>query len=328
MLVKEMLLLFFDDTPAEGCDISYYQGDVDFRAMKAAGIKVVIIRAGYGTTVDKRFISYINAAIKAGLSVGVYWFVYATDMAGVIKNAEKCIEVIAPYKQYITCGVWTDWEYDSDRYAGTLTSAVRSDMVDIFNQKIGDAGYESGIYSNQDYIRYGKFASWLISKYPLWFARYASVKGDYANKGKYGSPYLWQYSSSGEGSRYGVSSKNLDLNKVYINITCEETTPPSDKVSETPASIKAFDNPYIEPTRVIFYNANKSYMYGDDVKWVQWHLWRFGLFLDNTGSPDASQIDGVWGQKSDCALAIAQERLGLTKDRKCGYLSREKFKNV
>lgn len=79
-----------------GCDISYYQGDVDFVAMKKAGIKAVIIRAGYGTTIDKRFISYINAAIRAGLAIGVYWFMYAADRERSISNARKCLEVIAP----------------------------------------------------------------------------------------------------------------------------------------------------------------------------------------------------------------------------------------
>ena len=328
MTNKKMLLLCSDEASVDGCDISYYQGNIDFKVMKAAGIKVVIIRAGYGTTIDKRFISYINAAIKAGLAVGIYWFIYAADMAGIERNAQKCIEIVAPYKQYITCGVWCDWEYDSDRYAGILTSEERSNMVNAFNQKIEKAGYESGIYSNQDYIQSEKFTTWLISKYPLWFAKYALVKGKYASKGKKGRSYLWQYSSDGNGSRYGVSSKKLDLNKVYINITCEETTPPSDKVTETPASIKACNNPYIEPTRVIFYNAGKSYMYGDDIKWVQWHLWRFGLFLNSLGLPDASQIDGIWGAKSDSAFAIAQERLGLAIDRKCGRVSREKFKKV
>lgn len=327
MRIKEMLLLCSGDVPVDGCDISYYQGNVNFEAMRAAGIKVVVIRAGYGTTVDKRFISYINAAIKAGLCVGVYWFIYAKDMTGIINNVKKCVEVLEPYKQFISCGVWADWEYDSDRYAGKLTSTVRSTRVDTFNQKIEDAGYEPGIYSNQDYIQTEKFAPWLMAKYPLWFARYASTKGNYATKGKYQSPYLWQYSSTGKGSNYGVSSTNIDLNKVYINTNSEKTIiPPADKVSETPASIKAVDNPYIEPTRTIFQGTRT--MYGDDVKWVQWHLWRFGLFITNTNLPDASQIDGIWGKKSDRALAIAQERLGLVVDKKCGYLTREKFKEV
>ncbi len=93
-------------------------------------------------------------------------------------------------------------------------------------------------------------------------------------------------------------------------------------------SVKASANPYPEPTRTIYYAPGKTNMRGDDVKWVQWHMWRFGLFLDGAGHPDASQIDGVWGAASDKALGEAQGLLGLTRDKKCGPKSRQAFKQI
>ncbi|MEZ3444298.1 MAG: lysozyme [Lachnospiraceae bacterium] len=93
-------------------------------------------------------------------------------------------------------------------------------------------------------------------------------------------------------------------------------------------SVKASDNPYPEPTRTIYYAPGKTNMRGDDVKWVQWHMWRFGLFLDGAGHPDASQIDGVWGAASDKALGEAQGLLGLIQDKKCGPKSRQAFKQI
>ena len=69
-------------------------------------------------------------------------------------------------------------------------------------------------------------------------------------------------------------------------------------------------------------------MRGDDVRYVQWHLWRFGLFLDEKGIPDAMKIDGVWGSDSQAAFEEAQRRLGLTLDGKCGQVSIEKFNTV
>ena len=328
MKVEDNKRMQLGSIAVQGCDISYYQGDVNFEKMKATGIKAVIIRAGYGTTIDKRFISYINAAIKAGLSIGVYWFIYAPTPTSSINNAQKCLEVIAPYKQYITCGVWADWEYDSDKRAGMISASTRSNLVEIFVQAIEAAGYEAGIYSNQDYIQSKKFLPMLIQKYPLWFAKYSATKGNYANSGKHKSPYLWQYSSTGKGSFYGVGSKDLDMNQVYIDLYPVVSVPPAEQVSKDPDYIKASDNPYIEPTRTIYYQPGRTLLYGDDVKWIQWHLWRFGLFLDKKGEPDASQIDGKWGQVSDKALALAQQRLGLLVDRKCGPLSREQFKIV
>lgn len=329
MAIRKVMQLLQPDMPVEdGCDISYYQGDVDFTAMKKAGIKAVIIRAGYGTTIDKRFVSYINAAIRAGIAIGVYWFIYAVNTAGAINNAKKCLEIIEPYRQYIDLGVWSDWEYDSDKRAGVLSAAVRSSIVDLFNCTVEEAGYEAGIYSNQDYIQSGKFQAWLVAKYPLWFAKYSSGISSYGSTGKNGRPYMWQYSSSGNGRLYGVSSKALDMDRVYIDIVPDPAVPPTDKVSQDPEAIEASVNPYPEPTRTIYYVPGKANMYGDDVKWVQWHMWRFGLFLDGAGHPDARQIDGIWGPASDKALGEAQRLLGLTQDKKCGLQSRRTFKQI
>ncbi len=330
MAIKKVMTLL--DSGSEityGCDVSYYQGDINFETMKASGISAVIIRAGYGTaTTDKRFVSYINAAIKAGLAIGVYWFIYAADTAVAMLNAQKCLEVIRPYREFITLGVWADWEYDSDKRAGTLTAEYRSKIVHMFNCKIETEGYEAGIYSNQDYIQSKKFQPWLISLYPLWFAKYASSISSHAFEGKNGRPYMWQYSSTGVGKVHGVSSQNLDLNKVYVDIIPDASVPPADTVTDSPDRVKAADNPYPEPTRSIYWRAGKGLMYGDDVKWVQWHLWRFGLFLDKKGIPDAGQIDGLWGAKSDEALGIAQTRLGLKQDKICGPASRQTFKET
>ena len=319
------------ETTMEGIDLSYWQGEVDFAKMKAAGIKFVIIRAGYGTsTIDKRFITYINGAIKAGLAIGVYWFIYAADKAASTKNANKCIEVIKPYKIYINCGVWADFEYDSDiKAGGKLTPKTRSAIVENFNTLITKAGYEAGIYSNQDYIKHGKFTPELIAKYPLWFAKYSRpYVNTYACKGLNSIPYIVQYTSSGVGSKYGVSSSKVDVDHGFFNIKAKATTPPADKVTTNSKSIKASDNPYIKPTRIIKYTPGKSLMYGDDVKWVQWHLWRFGLLIDAKGKPDKSQIDGKFGPKSMEAVKEAQKRLSINFDGIVGPTTIAKFMSV
>lgn len=294
-----------------GCDISYYQGNVEFNKMKRAGIKFVIIRAGFGQSVDKRFVTYINAAIKAGLKVGVYWFIYAGNTYISQLNAQKMISVINPYKNQITCGVWADWEYDSDRCAGALTTAKRCAIVKAFLDEMTAKGYEVGIYSNQDYIKSGKFSSALISAYPLWFAQYASKMSAYSQKGKDGQAYMWQFTSSGKGSQYGVSSSALDLDYAYFEDSNVRTDTILDKVQSNPNVIKASDNPYQEPQRMLYYNPRVYMRYGDDVKWVQWHLWRFGLFLDQQGRPDANQIDGQFGPGTQKAVIEAQKRLGF-----------------
>lgn len=325
MKVKEVIMVLNRTAVLKGSDVSYWQGNIDFDKMYKAGIRFVIIRAGYGTTQDKNFVTYINAAIKAGLMVGIYWFMYAKSEAAARNNAKKCIEVIAPYKAHINCMVWADWEYDSDANAGAMSSAKRSSLVRVFLSELETAGYQIGIYSNQDYIQSGKFTPSLVSAYPLWFAKYASNMGKYAERGKGGHPYIWQQSSKGCGFAYGVSSQYLDLDRGYFEIKEVSTATVLDKVQTDNTIIKASDNPYPIPQRAIRYQFGKYLQYGDDVKWVQWHLWRFGLLVDEHGMPDVTLIDGYWGRKSDAALREAQRRLELIIDGIAGSKTREAF---
>lgn len=313
MKIKEVIMVLNRTVILKGSDISYWQGNIDFNKMYKAGIRFVIIRAGYGTTQDKNFVTYINAAIKAGLLVGIYWFIYAKSEVAARNNAKKCIEVIAPYKGNIHCRVWADWEYDSDANAGAMTSAKRSSMVRVFLSQLETEGYQVGIYSNQDYIQSGKFTPSLVSAYPLWFAKYASTMGKYAERGKDGHPYLWQHSSQGSGSDYGVSSTYLDLNWGYFEIKERNANTETvlDKVQSNVNVITAADNPYPEPTRELRYIKGHYLQYGDDVRWNQWNLWRFGLMLDENGNPDQTQIDGYWGPDCDAAQKEAEKRLGL-----------------
>ena len=75
-------------------------------------------------------------------------------------------------------------------------------------------------------------------------------------------------------------------------------------------------NPYTKPAG----NVRRGTI-GNDVKWVQWCLWRFGL-LEETG------IDGIIGAKSEAAIRMAQVRLGLTADGIVGKNTRQAFINV
>lgn len=274
---------------ALGCDISYWQGNVDFVKMRNAGIKAVIIRAGYGTTPDKNFIKYIKGAIASGIKIGVYWFIYAKNETGAKENASKCMGAIAPYRDHIKLGVWADWEYDSDKNAGEMTAATRSNLVDTFCKDIQAAGYNTGIYSNQDYIQSGKFTQDLIARYPLWFAKYSTATGMYANKGRDGKPYMWQYTSKAKGKTYGVSSTYIDLNKVYVDL--EEDKP----VAAVPQPIQSAPVPgtldYSFVFDAKFYSEKYQDLkaaYGNDSAKLLEHYLTFGINEGRQAHPEFS----------------------------------------
>ncbi len=70
--------------------------------------------------------------------------------------------------------------------------------------------------------------------------------------------------------------------------------------------INTIANPFSEPTGIVKLGCR-----GENVKWVQWYLWRFGLI-------NKSGIDGIFGVNTNAAVKEAQKRLGLLPDGKVG----------
>lgn len=81
----------------KGIDVSTFQGNIDFKKVKASGIDFVILRAGYGRETsqkDAKFEQNYKNAKAAGLKVGAYWYSYADSVEDAKKEAEACISVI------------------------------------------------------------------------------------------------------------------------------------------------------------------------------------------------------------------------------------------
>lgn len=78
----------------------------------------------------------------------------------------------------------------------------------------------------------------------------------------------------------------------------------------------AIYNPYKEPSSVVVLGCK-----GENVKWVQWYLWRFGLI-------NKSGIDGIFGVNTNTAVKEAQKRLGLLPDGNIGPDTRNAWKKL
>lgn len=199
----------------KGIDVSYHQKSIDWEKVKASGIDFAIIRAGYGrTTIDNTFRYNVEECIRLGIPFGVYWFIYGVNEAEAIKNAEKCYEAIAPYKNHIDLKVWCDLEYDTDKKANgrgvVLTKNIRTAMVIAFCERMKQYGFEVGNYANPDYLK-TKFKD--LSQYPLWLAKYSDTKGDY-------DCFMWQYTSKGKVD--GITG-NVDMNYLYVEEDDDDT---------------------------------------------------------------------------------------------------------
>lgn len=221
-------------------DLSYHNGTVDFKKVKADGVEGVILRAGYGqSTVDKKFKTYIKDAIAAGLHIGIYWFSYAFTIAAAEEEAKLCIKTIKAYKDKIDLPVFFDWEYDSMNYATKYGVTPDKKLITEMNKKfceiIEKNGYTAGVYFNEDYRK--RFIDLdKLKGFATWYARYTStVQKTYD---------IWQKSSEGKvaGINGNVDLDVLNNSKILKTKAEPKKTPETKKPTETYYIVKKGDN--------------------------------------------------------------------------------------
>ena len=207
----------FDETYVirKGIDVSKWQGDIDWEAVKADGIKYAIIRVAARTSIDGELLedSYykenIEGALAAGIPVGVYVFSQAITKSEAIEEAKYVLERIKSYD--IELPVVMDCEFASGPsgrlYEANLTKTQATNICLAFCKYIEDAGYDAMIYGNRYYLRDQLYADRISETYKIWLAQYNS-------KTTYDGHYdFWQCSSSGTVD--GIKGK-VDMDFWYI----------------------------------------------------------------------------------------------------------------
>lgn len=190
-----------------GIDVSKYQGDINFKKVKDAGVEFVIIRIGYGryeSQKDEKFEANYEGFKNQNLPIGVYLYSYAMSTSDAKKEAEVVLKWLNGRE--LNLPVYYDIEDKSQINLGkkTLTS-----MCEFFCDTIEKAGYWAGVYTNKyfftTYLDYEK----LGEKYTCWVAQYNDTN---TYRGKYD---MWQYTSSGKVN--GITG-NVDMDILYRDI--------------------------------------------------------------------------------------------------------------
>ena len=173
-LYTDIIANYKNDNTKIGIDVSRYQGDIDFEAVKAAGVEFAIIRVG-GTIgingeyfVDAKFKQNIEGFNRVGIPVGIYFFSYAPSKESAIKDAEWVYEQIKDYK--VELPVVYDWEnwsfYNEFNLSFYNLTANAEAFLDTLNKK----GYQGMLYGSKNYIE----KIWLKTDYPIWVAHYTT----------------------------------------------------------------------------------------------------------------------------------------------------------
>ena len=179
-----------------GIDVSSYQKEIDFDAVKESGVDFVMIRLGYrgyesGKIVyDKYARDNLDKAIEAGLDVGVYFFSQAITPEEAEEEAYFVLEAIEGYE--ITMPVVYDWESVSDPEARTadMDRKTLTKCCKAFLETIKAADYWPMLYFNRRQAQYHMDIS-ALKEYDYWLAAYTQrMKYPYKIK-------MWQYTNTG-----------------------------------------------------------------------------------------------------------------------------------
>lgn len=191
-----------------GVDVSKWNGDIDWYALKEQGIEFAIIRVGFRgyetgeLVLDEMFYEYMNGAQEAGLDTGVYFYSQAVSEEEAVEEAQFVLNCIAGYD--ISLPVYFDTEEVEEGEARTdiIASGSYTLNAEAFCRTIEEHGYRAGVYASNGWIRRNLDLSWLTD-YEIWYAQYNDTPGK-----EYGFD-MWQYTKYGD--LYGCNTY-LDMN--------------------------------------------------------------------------------------------------------------------
>lgn len=198
-----------------GIDVSCFNGNIDWNAVKAQGIEFVIMRIGgrgwsSGLVYeDSNITNYLNGAKNAGLKLGVYFYSCAINKVEAIQEASVVLEKLGGMR--LDFPVFIDMEYSGSYPHGradTLSTSLRVEIANAFCKTVMNGGYASGIYAGEYYMK-NELDYHSLSGYTYWLANYTENNRLPTFSGRYS---IWQFTD-----RAQISGINgcVDMNVIF-----------------------------------------------------------------------------------------------------------------
>lgn len=173
-----------------GIDVSHWQGKIDWNKVVKDNVEFAFVKVGGsddGFYTDPFFQTNIKAAYDNGVKCGVYYYVGPKCVRAIDgeADAKRFIDIITPFKKYISLPVVMDFEAP-----GTNTKNGNTDAVISFCSEIKKAGFIPMVYASEISGFTDRIYSDKINDIYKWVAKWSpvapSIKWD-----------VWQYSATG-----------------------------------------------------------------------------------------------------------------------------------
>ncbi|MBR7025238.1 MAG: hypothetical protein IKI08_04455 [Selenomonadaceae bacterium] len=171
-----------------GVDVSVFNENVDWAALKAAGIDFAIVRTGYGKTgFDENFQHNVEEAHKAGLICGAYHYSYALTPSDAAAEAAFCKGIIERAGVLLELPVWFAMSDDDEykkRHFFEFTRAHVTTICKAFLDNIKPLN--CGVFANLSWLE--EFIDWQSLGCEIWSAQW--------NKEDNFKGRMWQYTNA------------------------------------------------------------------------------------------------------------------------------------
>ena len=207
-VVSTSVTVTVTDCPVNGIDVSKWQQDIDWKTVKASGIKFAMLRLAHGSSKDIQFENFYSGATEQGIPVGIYCYSTAKSVAEGKKEAQSLLEMLD--NKELTYPIALDLEDNAQ--LKNMNKDQRTKLILEYKKVVEDAGYDFIVYANlnwlTNYIDQKKLEE---NDVDIWIARYCSQSLGHRYTGG-GTVQMWQYSSTGQID--GI----LDAYGRYINV--------------------------------------------------------------------------------------------------------------
>lgn len=152
---------------AQGIDVSHWQGEIDWQAVRGDGIEFVLMKATEGVSlVDRKLMDNVEGARRAGIPLGFYHFAHLSNDP--VREADHFIRTTAP----LHADLWHVLDVEGGSLDGQAMSRAQvSRWSRSWLERVQEAtGLKPMLYTGAAFA--ATYFETDLSAYPLWIAHY------------------------------------------------------------------------------------------------------------------------------------------------------------